>query len=314
MGSKSAKQVAVGVCAYNEEENIGDLLEAVINQGSRPGLNIKEIVTVASGCTDNTVSIIREHASRDPRVEVIVENKREGKAKALNQILSNCRAEFLVLIPADVIPDPAAIQFLVEALADNPAVGVVSGHPIPVNGGNGMTAYAVRMIWRMHHHTLGFLDREGNGAHATGELMALRRGCVEFVPDDIVNDDAYIGIETWKSGYKVKYCPEALVYIAGPKSIVELIRQRRRIITGHLQLKQRTGRFPSTLEALAVRDFRRVFPILQQEFRDHPNCIWRFFVVTMVEAFTAVLAVFDLLRGSVPVKWRKILTCRGSNR
>jgi len=311
---KLAKQVTIGVCAYNEEENIGDLLARLINNPSPLGLNVEQILVVASGCTDNTVSIVSDYAFQDPRVRIIVENEREGKTRAINQILSSCRTEFLVLIPADVVPSSSAIQLLVEALAETPEVGVVSGHPTPVDNGEGLAAYAVRMIWRMHHHALALVDGEGMGAHATGELMALRRRCVQFVPDDIVNEDAYIGIQAHKNRYKVRYCQDALVYIDGPKNIVEFIRQRRRILTGHLQLKQRTGQFPRTLEAMAVRDLRQVFPILRREFRDYPRDIWRFFVVAMVESVAAALGALDFLRGSVPVRWRKVITSRRTRR
>ena len=44
---------SIGIMAYNEEANIGHLLEAVVSQRTATVLP-REIVVVASGCTDQT--------------------------------------------------------------------------------------------------------------------------------------------------------------------------------------------------------------------------------------------------------------------
>ena len=45
--------VSLGIMAYNEEANIGQLLQAVLNQRFVTA-RLKEIFVVASGCTDRT--------------------------------------------------------------------------------------------------------------------------------------------------------------------------------------------------------------------------------------------------------------------
>ena len=70
---------SVGVTAYNEEENIGHLLEALIDQHLHD-TEIAEIIVVASACTDRTVSIVREYMARDPRVRLIEQQERSRPA------------------------------------------------------------------------------------------------------------------------------------------------------------------------------------------------------------------------------------------
>lgn len=45
--------LSVGIMAYNEEANIGRLLGSVLGQRFTHGY-LKEIIVVASGCTDRT--------------------------------------------------------------------------------------------------------------------------------------------------------------------------------------------------------------------------------------------------------------------
>ena len=52
--NKPKLRCSVGVTAYNEEANIGRLLEALLTQHTRD-VEIVEIIVVASACTDNTV-------------------------------------------------------------------------------------------------------------------------------------------------------------------------------------------------------------------------------------------------------------------
>ena len=58
---------SVGITAYNEEANIGRLLQAVIDQRLYT-VEITEIIVVASGCTDRTEEIVREYMEREAKL------------------------------------------------------------------------------------------------------------------------------------------------------------------------------------------------------------------------------------------------------
>ena len=57
VSSQSSLVCSVGITAYNEEENIGHLLEALLGQHLHT-VEIAEIIVVASACTDRTVPIV----------------------------------------------------------------------------------------------------------------------------------------------------------------------------------------------------------------------------------------------------------------
>src|SRR5690348_4374130 len=77
---------SVGIMAYNEEANIGRTIRAVLQQQG-PSVRIQEVIVVASGCTDRTVPIVAELVLQEPRVRLCLQEKREGKASAINVFL-----------------------------------------------------------------------------------------------------------------------------------------------------------------------------------------------------------------------------------
>src|SRR5205807_10512433 len=67
---------------------------------------LKEILVVASGCTDGTERVVEDWAGSEPRLRLIREAERSGKASALNAILARFRGDILVLVNADTrLPD-----------------------------------------------------------------------------------------------------------------------------------------------------------------------------------------------------------------
>src|SRR5690349_10962398 len=77
---------SVGIMAYNEAANIAKAIESVIGQ-SLATATIREVIVVASGCTDNTVAVVSELMRHEDRIRLIVQERREGKAAAINLFL-----------------------------------------------------------------------------------------------------------------------------------------------------------------------------------------------------------------------------------
>jgi hypothetical protein len=122
---------SVGVMAYNEEANIANAIRSVLSQRLST-CEIVEVVVVASGCTDGTVDRVLAVAREDSRVALIVEERRAGKASAINRFIETARCPLLVMVSADVVVADGAIEGLARHFHD-PQVGMVGGHPVPVN-------------------------------------------------------------------------------------------------------------------------------------------------------------------------------------
>ena len=135
---------SIGIMAYNEEENIGQLLTALLAQQSTR-TTVKEMIVLASGCTDNTEAIARDFASRHPQIKVLTQARREGKSAAVNLFLRHAESDILVLESADTLPDPETIERLLEPFTDL-TVGMTGGHPIPVNDPRTFMGFAVHLL------------------------------------------------------------------------------------------------------------------------------------------------------------------------
>src|SRR5258706_3239695 len=128
-------RVSVAVPAYNEEQNIGLLIDALRTQRTRRA-EIVEIVVVASGCTDRTAQIVREKQDgRGVRVRLIVESARRGKVAAINTYLrhGDPHVDGICLSSADVLAAPDAVERLVACLLINHDIGMAGARPVPTH-------------------------------------------------------------------------------------------------------------------------------------------------------------------------------------
>ncbi|MBP8000637.1 MAG: glycosyltransferase [Chloroflexi bacterium] len=233
---------AMGITAHNEEANIGRLLERVLEQ-QLSTVVLHEIIVVISGCTDNTEAIVREYARREPRISLLIQEKREGKASAINLFMRHATQPILILCSADVLPELDAIEKLVAPLADV-NIGMTSCRPVPVNDPQTFMGFGVHLLWELHHQI------NLNGFKA-GEMTAFRK-IFERIPYDTAVDEASVEPIIRGQGYKVRYVPDAIIYNKGAETVDDFLRQRRRIYAGHLIIKESLGYAVSTMSGLKI--------------------------------------------------------------
>lgn len=248
---------SIGIMAYNEEANIPHTIRAVLEQ-TGPSLHIGEIIVVASGCTDRTVPIVAEIALQEPRVRLCIQEKREGKASAINLFLKEASQPVLVLIGADVIPEKGAIESLCAPFK-NPKIGMVGGRPVPVNDPATFMGHAVHLLWRLHDH----MARQ---SPKLGEVIAFRN-VISGIPTNSAVDEISIQALISQLGYELLYMPECVVYNKGPLTVRDFLKQRRRIYAGHLKVRNQQNYEASTMKSgpiirqlIACRDFTMSSP------------------------------------------------------
>ena len=225
--------------AHDEGANIAAAMRSVLSQ-SGPHLFGLRLVVVASGCTDDTVPRAEEVARTDTRASIVVQERREGKASAVNRFLEETRgAEVLVLAGGDTRLDPGALEALVAPFDDR-EVGMTGGRPIPVNSAETLLGRVVRLQWDLH-------DAVARLRPKLGELVAFRP--VDRLDEKTAVDEASIEAMMRVHGLRTVYVPEARVVMKGPTRLREFLAQRRRIHAGHLRLKAATGYAVSTMGA-----------------------------------------------------------------
>ncbi len=235
-------KISVGVMAYNEEKNIARCLRALEKQQLQSG-EIIEIIVVSSGSTDKTNTIVREFEKRNPRIRLIIQLEREGKASAINEFLKVARGDICVIESADTITEPDTIEKLIQPF-QNANIGMTGARPVPTNSKKGLIGYAVHRLWELHH--LIALDHP-----KCGEMVAFRNIFTK-IPYYTAVDEAVIEALVKEVGFELAYCPDAIVHNKGPENLRDFFKQRIRIATGHKHLYSAKNYQVTTLKSSSI--------------------------------------------------------------
>jgi len=269
--------ISIGICCYNEEKNIGQLLEALLTQQTT--VPIGEIIVVSSGSTDRTDKIVEgKFPGTTPPVTLLRQKRREGKASAINLFLSHMTGDIAVLESGDTVPAPGTIEYLTRPFAD-PKVGMTGAHPVPVNDPSTFMGFTVHLLWRLHH-------RLALKKPKLGELVAFRRNLIDEIPVDTAVDEAFIEALLRQKGYDLKYVPDAIMYNRGPENVSDFLRQRRRIFAGHLHLLQTKGYAPSSMQMSIVK-------LLAEDFELTPRSLLYTPAAMSLELLGRLLGAYD---------------------
>jgi len=109
--------LSIVVPAYNEEESIGPLFEA-IKSAVQPLCCTYEVIFVDDGSLDETVARIESLELHDQVVKCIRMRRNFGKSMALAAGFNECRGRVVVTMDADLQDDPAEIPALISKIEE----------------------------------------------------------------------------------------------------------------------------------------------------------------------------------------------------
>lgn len=227
---EATPRVTCVIVAFNEAERIaarvGDLLGA-----NYPAEQI-EVIVVSDGSTDDTAARVR--GLGEPRVTLIEQPERRGKAAGLNAALAQCRGEIVVFADARQRFDRHTIRHLVRHFAD-PAVGAVSGS-LEIEAAESGVGRAVDAYWRLEKRLRADEARFDSSIGCTGAVYAIRRELFAPLPEDTLLDDVVIPMRIAVPGRRVLFDPDALAF--DPQTLEPEREQarKRRTLAGNFQI------------------------------------------------------------------------------
>jgi cellulose synthase/poly-beta-1,6-N-acetylglucosamine synthase-like glycosyltransferase len=283
---------SIGICAADSAANLDRLLAFIESESYPAGLMLKKIALVASGCDPKAMLFARELAQRDRRFMLIEEPTRRGKSAAINQIIENIDGQFLVLVNSDALPERGAISKLLYEIVRDDNIGMVSAFPI-IGGKPGLAGSVLQLLWDVHNEFLVKLNAGYLSNRCCDELLVIRGKALHKLPPDTVNDGAYLAGTAYLAGYTVRFCQTAKVKIDVPRNFVDVIRQRRRIVFGHLQIWKTVGQSPKTLESMLLEDPVLSLSILIRTLADRPKLIIALPAAAVGEIVSVFLAIWD---------------------
>ncbi|WP_299850453.1 glycosyltransferase family 2 protein [uncultured Roseovarius sp.] len=220
--------MSVIIAARNEEDYIGDCLEALLAQSSETGQT--ETILAANACTDRTVEVAESFQERfESRGWLlrIVEVPEPGKVNALNWADSMAQGEVLVFLDADVRCDPDLLMQLREVLkVDKPTYATGA---LKVTKAKSWVTRRYARIWV----ELPFVK---GGAVGAGLFAVNRAGRARWDTfPDIISDDTFV---------RLQFSPEERVEVPARyhwpmvEGFGNLVRVRRRQDDGVQEIHQ----------------------------------------------------------------------------
>lgn len=222
-----APNLSVIITAFREAETVGQAIEAFLDQLPPES----ELIVV---CPDPaTTAVVDDYAQRTLRVRHVADPQ-QGKPTALNAGLASSEGDIVVLTDGDVLIDDDALDPLLAPFGA-PGVGAVTGHPVSVNPRDTLMGYWSHLLTDAIHRMRFERDRDDRFLLCSGYLFAFRAHLIDRVPGDALAEDAVISHRIAARGCRIRYAPEAQVYVRYPTTYGDWLRQKVRSAGGYAQ-------------------------------------------------------------------------------
>lgn len=260
--------ITVGICAYNEENNIRKILDDVETQDQN-GWELVEVLVYCDGCTDKTIQEAK--TSTVSQLRILGDNDRKGKTYRISQICKRFKGNILIMLDADVrLRDNNVFNKLVKELVQHKTVMIAGGNTRPYTPKT-FFEKAVYSTFAVFDESRNKIKDGNNIFGCTGGLMAVKRSLAKKISfADVVNDDDFFYFYCLTQGYNFKYVKNAVAYYKLPTNLKDYLRQNFRsnpnAVTSVI-----TKYFGSIVETEYRRPKRLYFLFVIKEFFKNPT-------------------------------------------
>jgi cellulose synthase/poly-beta-1,6-N-acetylglucosamine synthase-like glycosyltransferase len=232
-----------------------------------------------------------------------VADPQRGKPTAVNAGLEAAEGEIVALSDGDVVIDDGALEPLLAPFS-NAQVGAVSGHPISLNPRDTQMGYWSHLLTDAIHRMRLKRDSQGRFLLCSGYLFAFRRSLVDRVPEDALAEDAVISHRIAQQDYRIRYAPEARVYVRYPTTYGDWLRQKVRSAGGYAQRYVRQS--PVRMRS-AWHEFKTGARIALAYPRNAREALWTLLLfLARLHLWLLVLIKVRLLRRPFDRLWRRV--------
>jgi len=221
--------VAMVIAAFNEEDCVEEKIKNTLS------LDYPEhklaIYFITDGSTDNAPLII----GRYPRITLLHQPERYGKAAAMNRAMQFIKEPYVIFSDANTVLNKECIKEILKFYAD-PAVGAVAGEKkIQRRVNTRAVSVGEGFYWKYE----SFLKRQDSDFYtvvgAAGELFSVRTDLYQPIEQAVLIEDFVLSLRIAQKGYVVKYAPLAYAVETGSASMKDEQKRKIRISAGGFQ-------------------------------------------------------------------------------
>ena len=217
--------ITIGIPAYNEEKNIGLLLDSILKQ-KLIGANLKEIIVLSDASTDKTNRIVLKR--KNNLIKLITNEKRRGQAYAQNKIIEIAQGDLLIILNADIIlKDQLTLFKLIKPILLNQADLVsckLLGEPRYSKLAN-LLNFSIKIKNKIYESY-----KKGLNLYTChGAVRAFSKNLYQSLRfKESAGEDAYSYLYSKQYGFKYSYVKNAVAYIISPSNIEDHLLQSSR--------------------------------------------------------------------------------------
>ncbi|EGY33723.1 poly-beta-1,6-N-acetyl-D-glucosamine synthase [Aggregatibacter actinomycetemcomitans] len=275
--------ISLMVPCYNEGNNLDESIPHLL-QLRYPNY---ELIFINDGSKDNTAEVIDRWAAKEPRITAL-HQENQGKASALNHGLTVAKGKYVACIDGDAVLDYYALDYMVQALEQDPKYAATTGNPRVRN----RSTILGRLQVSEFSSIIGLIKRAqglmGTIFTVSGVCCLFRKDVMEEIggwSTNMITEDIDISWKIQIAGYNIMYEPRALCWVLMPESIKGLYKQRLRWAQGGAETIMKY--FPKVWH---WRN-RRLWPMYIEYFA---TVIWAFLWVLLAVIALIQKYIFDI--------------------
>ncbi|MES2726017.1 MAG: glycosyltransferase family 2 protein [Bacteroidota bacterium] len=229
-------EVTLIVPCFNEADYIEEKIQNSLAL-NYPKNKLK-LIFISDGSSDDTHARIKKY------VEVLAlhEDKRSGKAAAMNRAMKFVQTPIVVFCDANTTLNADAIKELVKHY-ENDRVGAVTGEKRIISTNKEGASTAGEGIYWKYESLLKKLDSDFYSVvGAAGELMSYRTNLYKELPADSLLDDLMQSMQIAIDGHRVIYEKNAWAAETASANVKEELKRKIRISAGAWQSMLRLGK------------------------------------------------------------------------
>lgn len=227
--------VSIIVPAYNEERTIKKTMKSILDL-DYPSDKI-ELIVINDGSKDRTKDMVEQVIRYNPNRNIILVNqKNQGKGRAMNHALEIAKGEFFVCLDADSFVDKDALKLMIPVFDEDKRIASV----LPCMKIKNPTSLLQKIQWTeylvnfMYKRLMGKLDC----IHVTpGPFAVYRKEVIKKLGgfnENNLTEDLEICLRLQKNHYRIVQLLNAMVYTVGPSTFQQFYKQRNRWYKGSL--------------------------------------------------------------------------------
>lgn len=264
IGESKMKKVIIGIPAYNEEKNIGNLLNDLLEQKIEKDI-ITDIYIVSDMSTDKTDEIVNSFVEKCDNIKLIRKDKRTGKSSSMELLFEIAKDyDNLIVFDADVRLNVDTVKNLLEKITVDGA-DLVAGSAIPTNGNIFNVAIQANFFgWAFINKVKN--NQDHSICHLCGCVFAMSKKLYTGMKLSIgIADDTFIYLSCFQRQMKFVFAPNAIVYVNPPRVVKDYLKQSVRRTAGEKENEKIFGK--SLVKKSKMND---IYSILFKTFIRYP--------------------------------------------